>query len=1181
MNKRQLQARLAGLRASAARQAAKAEKELASRNIRDVIKSLKNETASTELFRSFPRTVKNRSVLSNFYGQPFPKEPADIHAIPRQFAPAPTVNELIWATAYTLQYCQEVHQFVVRREALERAILINDRETALGALDEIQNDLGWSIWLMQNRLSAIQLWDGLDEKRKLSRIYEDQVKDNDLVAMLLGFVSSRTEGTSVPGYLQSELARLFPNAPKTHLQAYLKTKLFDLASPELNLIGITLSFEAQSCVVDYYETLVSLLQAVAADEEASRRWGKFLVHPITVLLSRTQDRRLVPVVLALDGEPKCNVSEQKERAAFIDAYSEGNYPEAVRVSAAYLVDHPSDISAFTLHLRAELRLGSEPTAYAGLLGDIARHLRTVIALSADAYASALSLYTIYDRFYGHAWATYLRAIVMLELAQDQFEYPSDAMRRVLSLDPNLSPFSSLLEQPSSAFQLGDVFCQSNAFEATLQVFELATTGQLRKIPCTISEERRRRYIGRFHLSNGNFLDAVSNFSWCRDHLRDGESFRCATAAVVAHIRSGDLSSAISETVSAYANWPHVPTILPLQTLVTALETPETWPDSISLPLVFELYFSFVSNDRIADLRYAFERFQTQAGIASPSDLRERMDEFGRESVILYLSRVWRPEVMRQTILYDGTREIEEERIRVCRVLAEIDSNNAPDYLTEIRERVKAQELAKATNLVEQSRVYVDIGAIKKALRTRLGDAYARYKVAMQNVPVTENALVDQVAGLLSGFGAKGESLTAVMSRYHVVTGDSSNSELDVQFAAMFAEVTNEFLKGEHGLNAYLSTRVRHGKLSNALRKPVADECLVTERKEGTNDYVENTYWNDHLTDLDEEELSRVLAILGSFAANIDAIIAYVRDQLIQVAIVHERVAMTDNHSALFVYRTSNLERMFVQTSDRRIKHIDDFINLCVETLWEKTDANLVEVQKELHGGIRSQFLFTFDTLTESLVELNYSDRLGDLFNHIGRARTNIQTKISTVASWFKRSEVYDRQDYAIDFPVLIARSMIENSISGASGWDGIRVKIDGDQSMMPGRTLDGMVDVFCGIFENSISYSGFNIDKLFIDVDLKFSDGVFSARVRNPIEALTFQRRDEEKLDRIRAEIKKSDARHRAQKDKGSGFHKLWATINAPQYSNPSLEFMFSDDRYFEVKLSFEIEVMDDEDSTH
>ncbi|MGU4703713.1 hypothetical protein K6L09_44435, partial [Burkholderia cepacia] len=105
--------------------------------------------------------------------------------------------------------------------------------------------------------------------------------------------------------------------------------------------------------------------------------------------------------------------------------------------------------------------------------------------------------------------------------------------------------------------------------------------------------------------------------------------------------------------------------------------------------------------------------------------------------------------------------------------------------------MKQQEIAKATNLVEQSKVYVDISAIKKALQIKLGDAYAKYKGAMQALPVQSDNFVEVIADLLAEIRGKNESIAKALSHSHILAGSATN-ELDVQFASMFSEVTNEF-----------------------------------------------------------------------------------------------------------------------------------------------------------------------------------------------------------------------------------------------------------------------------------------------------------------------------------------------------------------------------------------------------
>lgn len=1137
---------------------------------------LKANTAVADLFSLFPQAIVNERELAVLHGEPFPASIAALLSVARLGATAPMLNEVVWAISSALVHATRLSRFCALRAEFEKALLKNNLATCADLLETVEQEFGWSLWLVQNRLTIVQIADGIDEKRRIARVYEEGVHGNNILTLLLSFISQRCEGTTVPGYLQGELSRLFPDANAPSLEAYLRTTLFDLANPTVSSIAPTLSYASQSSVIDYFETLMAVLQALAADPTFPDHLAMQLSKPLYVFHRRVADRRLVPVLVALSDRPAGHVSTPIDRAALIEAYSEGRYEDVVNRGSAYLAEYPDDISAVMIFLRSELKANSEPIRFSGVLGELADNLRQIFSLSSETYTAAYSLFTLYERFYGHSWATYVRAVVMHELSQETAVFPSAGLRRQYAVDVHLTPFSCLLAR-SVAKKNEIQRALLDVFSSTAQVFSLVAQGE-GETPHSISEERRRRYMGRYYLAHGEHASAIENFRWIQENTSGAEALRASACAALAFVQAGDFRSAVETVADAYDSWPHVPTVLPIPEIISRLEQPSTWPNSIALPLTFELYSSFFSDDRLSHLRYAFERFQLENNIGSPGDVLKLVDTVGEAQLVHYLYRVWRPEVMSQTLLYESTKEIEDARIKVCKLLTELDPSNAARYVSEIRERVKQQEIAKATSLVAQSKVYVDIGAIKKALKAKLGDAYARYKSAVSTMPVTEDPFVETITDIISQVGGRDESLTKVLSDLHMLSSEVTN-ELDVQFASMFSEVTNEFLRGDHGLNAYLSTRVRHGKLSNALRKSVADEHLVTARKEGDGSYVENRYWATELTDADQATRVAVLESLQSFATDFDEVLTYVRDKLIQIAIIHEFVDSGSHPHALFVYRSSNLERRFVQAYDRKAKYIDEFIDRCIETLWEKTDENLIRVQQVLNTSIRAKLLSVFDRLSEALKNVPSAYLLGDLINHVARARTNTQNALTLVASWFKRSEVYDRQDYFPDFAVLVATNMVVSTVSGAGEWDGVKVHCESGSSSMPGRTLDGMVDIFDALIENAIEHASVPIDEVSVDVSLKLSDGEFSATIENATGAMLLDSEAELKLEKLREEIKKSDSRRKAQLEGRSGFHKIWATINAPQYREPSLDFRFTSNGTFKVNLGFKIGAMEDEDS--
>lgn len=257
--------------------------------------------------------------------------------------------------------------------------------------------------------------------------------------------------------------------------------------------------------------------------------------------------------------------------------------------------------------------------------------------------------------------------------------------------------------------------------------------------------------------------------------------------------------------------------------------------------------------------------------------------------------------------------------------------------------------------------------------------------------------------------------------------------------------------------------------------------------------------------------------------------------------------------------------------------MDEFVNYYVDILWEKTDLNLLNVQDVLNTEIRQRLMAPFLQLTHVLNEVNPPPPgINDLLNAVVRARTNVQNNLNLVISWFKRSEVYDRQDYEADFPFHIALNMLRKTISNATGWLGASISLTQNAALMPGRTLDGMVYVFHLLLENAVLRSGLEVDELNVKAEVSFSNGAFNARVSNNLSSTKVTQEERDKLSKLRDSLKSDESPRHAQRDSRSGLHKIWLTINSPIYKEPKLDFSHLDNS-FVVDVNFKLERKDNE----
>lgn len=1136
--------------------------------ITPTIEQMRTNLHSDELFSVFPLIIENRKLFDPIFGEPFPRDLNGLQTAQYALSPTNAIDEIVWAICRCLQYASEINRFVTLREAFEVATIEHQETEADRILTDCYAQFGWSTWLIQSRYSAAQQWGGIERLQEVGSELDSQVDSKVMLLIQMWFMRLRTQATKSETHLKNELLSIVRGRLPSSLERFLVSKIFEQSEMSLGDVAGNLLYEGYSGTVDLYEMLVASIESLVRFGPPSAFILERLRKPVSVLLDKVDDRRLYGPARAL-GVISDRVLQCPEfRGKSIEAYSRAEYRDCIHWADAALRACPMDMAVYVLRLKAALNLGLPNEPREGLMGVLSRHLSNVLAFNNETYSSAHEILVLRGRYYGHSWINYLRSIVMYELRRETSTFPPPWMVDVYSRDPYISPFSIVSANEVAVGAITRKLKEIGSFPSTLALLKLIHSGESTNGE-PIDRARELRYLARYHLAWGDPRVALEHYLWLTDNSRGSERIRSCSGAILALLRLRRFKEALELLVDAYVDAPSVPSAFPIEEAVDVLgDVPSEWPEVLATPLVFDLYQRYCGSGKEAFLAYSFERFHDFCHIRDPHAFVEKFKGSEKDRLVLYLERVWHPDVMRQTLLYNGTKEIEDARIQVCRVLCDLVPENSTRYLDEIKERVKKLEIAKGTTLVEQSKVYVDVEAIRRSLKKKLSDSYARYRSSASSEPSALDSIVDSVSGAFDQLRGD-ESLPKMLSKLHVISS-TITTEADAQFEGLFSDVMREFLRGEHGLNAYLSTRVRHGSLSNTLRKPVEDLKLVTPRDEKRSAYVRNTYWVEG-EGRGPAEQALILDALDEFSREYDQNIDFLKDRQLQVVVASDLSAVSEKEDALFVYRTSNLEQKLMQMYDRVEGSLESFIDRCIEILWEKTDDSLTRVREIIEGPFRDGVIRSFDNLSSQLDRINASSSVSELQNAVVKARADTNAKIGKVSTWFRRSEVFDRQDYALEFPVQIALNMIRNAISSASKWNGVRIQASSDDRVLPGRTLDGMVYVFYGLLENAIKRSMVEISDLVVLVFLSYSGGRFSAVVENRTNNEMPTVDDLAKLSQIKEAMVLRQSAVKAQGEDRSGLHKIWATINGPSYRDSALDFRYDDGKFI-VRFEFAIE---------
>lgn len=1137
------------------------------------VQKYKNSNSPKNVFSKFGSLFSDPRTLEQIYGNPFPKTLSEMLSTPLLPRPAGKLTEIVWAICRCALYPEQLNRFVRLRKILDESFIAGDEARVAESLADVEKHLGMSFWLTQNRLLHKNQFGEADDARRLGiQLTEDLLNSSIQAHMVTWFVKRlETRGQHVD--LNDDISAAFGRDETIPGLAYAQTKVTGSGRTDQPKIAPSLYIESHTSIVDLYDLLTTHLSSICTLRNLPKDVVDLLRKSVQFLVSRVHDYRLVNVGLSLGSLITTNDLIATDNAHF-EHYINGDFRTSRQLSKSVLETDPANMLAMCLMVRSAIRIGAGLDDYDDMSSHhhkvIAKHLHNVFSLNDDAYASANAIFVMASLNYTQDWSQALRAVVLEVLDEERYSLLSPSLSRAILLSQHVTPLTRLLAAEPAQSGLESSLALRSSFPLLSEAVDLLLTGE--SATGAIRDSLRARLIARHHLSRGKHREAAAMIERISsNHVRDRA--RIESLASLAKLGESDYQSAAKHCVDAFLLSEDAPSILPVTPLREELDEASRWPDTIDTPIVFGIYAMTGTDSIEAHLRFAFETFQKRNSIARANDILLLRDHVSIDRIIAYLRYVWTPDSMRQTRLFKSESSIEDARIEVCRLLATIDEARADEYTAEIREGVKSQEISKGLKLVEASKVYVDVPAIKKRLRKSLSAQYANYRSLAAKDDSSHDDILDILAPALTDISvATKRSIGDLLSEVHVI-GDIESSEAYTQFDALYSEVTKEFLRGDNGLNAYLSTRVRHGRLASELRKAVAEDHLVTNEIHGKDGYATNVYWTDRMIDLLPEQREIVERALLKFTSDFDATTAYARDEIIQVNIVSGVLAPErgSKDKALLAYRTSNLERKHLHEQMRQIDDIGDFIEVCIDTLWSKTDQNLIRVRAAIEGEITRRFRSIFDQLYEAIGRMPQVSSISDLRNKIVRCDTATQNKLSEISSWFTRSTVYDREDYTPDLAVDIASTMVRKTLPDYAGVPTIKTCSDRSQGKMPGHSLDAMVDAFYGLITNAVKHSGVASSDLRIDIELSLDGATFLARVTNTLAPGRPTESDLERVERIEASLRRSDSPIRAQIEGGSGTHKLWRAVNSPFYSDPVLTFGFTDNQAFSLTFGFRI----------
>jgi hypothetical protein len=1011
-------------------------------------------------------------------------------------------------------------------------------------LDDIEMYFGLSLWLIKSRITYLQLAQGPKAAVEYTKRIVRSSKKNGFVAFIAHYFNQQNEPTMSLSSFRATIASRIGHirAERADVADYVEFHVSPSLEINTNQIANILRFESAGSVIDYSETFVNLSHLVVAKND---RELLPIIKPILKDLVELFPEKRIKMLLFELGELEVDEIEKiadrcSEVMDALDAFlrrtnSDISVPLLALSASADNFDL-TEVTARLISMRSEQDLEQTSLVMKVLAG-----MRSLILASSDRVEAASYLGKIALNLSGHFWGRALQAFITRELLPHGSGETSILVKYATIGNSYVSPLRSPLSMDT---QIIHKWAQLNrrlyGDQLAVRRLESLACGEVNNaLQSELSTEEFALLIAEVTILQADFEAA----------LHAAESLEVSASAYYQRkgriissyclLQLGRIGQSAERLTNSYLVTGFDSALNYKETARRLLEDEESrWRGNISTPILLDIYAKHIGQEFEPERRYAYEDFLFENSIQRPSELAEIHERFERSKLVYFLRYIAIESTMDESLtVFSGSRDIAEERIAVCRLLLQLDPIHASEYQAEIRQIIGRLVLKDRVRDIQRSKIYVDSEAIKKKIGKNLRDSFDRYKAFRFRQASELSVLKDSVES--------DDGLTSLL----ILPEDEA---LEI-FESIVVQLRDQFVSSnEHGLDGYLSVRIRHGTLAGELRGPLESANLLTKRDSITGGYKVSS-------NLPPSTSPHVAKALIAFTASFDALINEMTGEWIQVKRNHDGRGMLD-------FTLTTLVTDFLGAAVTELTTFDEFVENLFKFFYTVLDLRLEKLRFAV--GVTAKARAT-SLLTQLIADLEAHVTRGDpggLIRSVKTAQTEMQRVFDRVTEWFRLSSDPTKEPFSIEDAINISRESISTFTRGI---DTELVIPPEARIIFMGRFLTSFVDILSIVFENILRHSGLEkrpVAKIKVD----YTDSVIRIIVENEIADMVDTDESKNSIRLIKEAMEDNQYGRSISKEGGTGFHKIWKILNydfSPKRTieAPYLDFGFKDERTFFV----------------
>ncbi len=1055
--------------------------------------------------------------------------------------PLPLATELQWVASRLAADANHISRFRKLADALEEAFWAGDKRRVRAVALVIGRIYGQSLWLIENKIATIQHFEGLEAQKRYAELVKSKWHRS-ILSYMVHFLSAKNEPSATPLRFAETLgARIDRSRYSKFIKIYLKYRLVGhRPSSSPDLASILRAVQSHG-VCDLYETFIALAQHLAA----SRVDGRVLpeLRSAVAKLSAIEDWRLDKLAAVL-GVPRGLGAIQAGEFEAQDSLLRGDMKSAYRAARRCLKRRPADVSqaAIAAYAIASVRRSKSPIPSSSPWSFVIDRLATLFA-KGDGFEKAVTDLLKFSRNFGSLSVARGLIGVCLREGLPRSSSSEDADRIESMSRRYLDPIDFLAFHDDRAQSVIDGLGQSDAI--TIKFAEATRFGSA--VPQGVGVQFSRVAEASYKARIGDLTSAYTAIAPNLNGPTDYLWLLSSKLAAEYLITSNDYAGALGVIANVCATNERASNCLPIPEIVEGAQWHELEPFSgdLSLSIAIDQFWKHTNDDEAATFRkFSYEEFLARAGVERPTQLSTISDKFDSRQLVYFFRNVCVQTVMEMSVDIASSRGLDEERRDICSLLCDLDPENTGDYQREIFEINNKLLIQDGLKVVDSSRIYVDPDGIYRRADKELHESFARYR-----------DLVEAGIGVADDFETVIRSLIRQDSsskNYFVVP---SNEADDLLVSMIFALKEAFLFDAAHGLDSYLSKRVRHGSIPNYLRSPVENAKLITQRATGADTYRTNEYWLKKLGPMPEADVESVQSCFVAFAKSFDAMIIELKDELLQLN-------TADHPRGLFEIPLTTPAIHFIRSAIQSELSFANFVRSCFDIFWTFLEPSLAATRSHLKEVTKAQVAQAFDKLRADLLVATESD--AELSMAIGEASTDVQRRAESIAEWFNRPDGrQSSQTYTLEQVIDIA---VESALNSLRAFKPRITKSIKSEYRIPVNGLVMVNEIIWVALENVHLRSGVEGNPwVRIEAAVLPDEEVLSVKVFSEVSPGIRCAETEQKLAAMRDSISNGSFRDLVRKEGNSGFFKIASQVS--ESPRGRIKFGFDDHETFCIEV--------------